>query len=218
MRLVRGLVVVSAVCLLYATADRHSFERDIERKSRAINETTDDVYPIVLTGTKEGVRIEFVYEKAEEEPAPLGIHVTTPQVTFTLRDVDGLEGLVHITDARTALKLVRLPTEYLYTFPSRLGVEIRQEDTGKRKYLDDACVLSAADFRKGGFTLPVVEKQGSSFVITRWIYVQGEKEEERRVRKVRETVGEDASYRRMVLEERPVPDLDDERLIIYGRK
>lgn len=218
MRLVRSLVVVGMVCLLYASADGHSFERDIERKSRAINETENEVYPIVFTGVKEGVRIEYVREDTNMEPAPLYIRVIAPQMTFTLRDVDGLEGLVHIPDAPTALKRVRLPTKYYDSFPSRLGVEIRQKDVRQGEKHVGTCVLSVADFRKGGFTPPVVEKRGNSFVITRWIYVQGEKEEERRVQKVRETVGTDASYRREVLEERPVPDLDENRIIIYGRK
>ncbi|MDQ2731960.1 MAG: hypothetical protein M3Y56_09895 [Armatimonadota bacterium] len=71
-------------------------------------------------------------------------------------------------------------------------------------------VLLPKVFRLGGFTPAKVEILSKGFRVTRWIYCdRSQSHPYETVQKVQEFVGEDGSYRRVILQEKEPPKLPD---------
>lgn len=163
---------------------------------------------IPLSGTKEPVQVDYVKLKTIMAPAPLYIRVTTENETFLIDSLPQLTGLVAINTPEEALAFVRIPSQYTYAFDLPWEEEIGSEPASQSGEQQFPHSLTSKSFKAGGFTPPVVQVEKAGYIITRWIFVQPRKGDNK-VQKIRELVGKDGSYRRTVLEKKPPPNVPD---------
>ncbi|HET6387403.1 MAG TPA: hypothetical protein VFJ58_28785 [Armatimonadota bacterium] len=150
----------------------------------------------------------------------VGLRATYQGRIWIVGDLNELRGLIRITDAVSAVKYVRLWAGLGDEAPLEDGniLEITDEGTylhakdwrGRRNSLpydfhpgDDA-ILPKKAFRTEGFTLPQLKKTRDGFVIERWVLLM--KKPTLNIERVREFVGRDGSYRRLVLKEIAPPE------------
>lgn len=184
--------------------------------------------PMSLGIEAPGVRLHLVNTRPTAIPVePFERIVIARQGNLSmLRDFSQLRGLVRISNADAALRFVRLRTS-LDTFFAWPGcpweVEVISNDQvnslphfGLRDYLypqfpGSGCngILSPSAYRTGRFTPPKSEREKTEFVVTRWLLICPDPQDQKRlsVQKVREFVGEDGQYRRTVVETMPPPEL-----------
>jgi len=173
---------------------------------------------------KSGVQIEEVVDPRATYPASAILAVTSERTTHIVWDYSGLRGLVQITSPEAALKYVRLtalPGAVGY-IPFRAAVEIvdikrfvqMRDMEGKPKELPQDWrrdfhsgleeILSETAYRASPFKPPHVVRGPSGFIVNRWVYLFWGPE---RVMQIREMVGPDGSYQRVVCKQMPPPKL-----------
>ncbi len=177
-----------------------------------------------------GTQIELVEPVSDVQPNPRVISVRTTTTRFDLRSLVQLRGLVHINDAATALRFVRLRTsrDYCYSWRTRSTpqeiVSFHQcalpefNDTGSAKTRWESGtygVLSDAAYRIGRFEPPKVTPARGAYRIVRWVCIYSPPEGIA-VEQWEERVTTEGGYHRTVLRRLPPPKLPDTRWYIYG--
>jgi hypothetical protein len=160
-------------------------------------------------GQREGVRVVQMRENSNMEPHAHRIEVVTPERTFVLKSLNQLRGVLQISRPALALRFVRLATDDRNYSPLPGGMEIVAFPDLLEDSRNFPWAMHTKTFRKAGFAPPSVEKHGKEYHVTRWLFLDNREDVKKRVVKVREIVGKDASYRREVLVERKPADYPD---------
>jgi len=217
------LLALAAGCAAGTTAK--SAPRSSEKRAPALKPAPklQHIATLHLGFEKRGVEFEEVAEM-DVIPAIAELAVRSGRTTRIVRDFMELVGLVHITSPEKALKYARLWARagrggYRFFGGAVEIVDVNRflhmRDTdGKPSELPPAWhggfqsglegILSEAAYHASPFTPPRVERSPEGFTITRWVFQNGRPD---RVMRIREVVGTDGSYQRVVCKQMPPPKL-----------
>lgn len=181
-----------------------------------------------------GTKLDFAIASVGKQGSTFGpnlkrIGLTVKGKQTIVTSLNDFQGKVKITNDTLALRFVRLRTSFATwnMWPgNQLEVEIvRSNSVGKmpnygtlsyrpskRMYSGFLGVVSERAFKAGGFTEPTVEKTETGYHITRWLFVgeyHSKTKDEFSIMQVREAVGSDGAYQRVVLQKMAPPKLPD---------
>ena len=194
--------------------------------NRSTFKTSDDVHDEILETHKIGstgdTSLQLVTRvgKGQRQPAPLHWQVQNGSRQMRLESLWQLQGLVTITCAEDALKILRILSDHPYALKGPLReVEVKPDDHCQfesERGLPNH--IPSAIYEKSGLKPVAFKTEPDAFVITRLMYMQDMTRDTERVVEVQEIMGRDGTYVRKILSSKPPPPIPDIKWMIPGRK